>query len=493
MGKTFSARSSLINPRAGTRFSYDATETTSRRRAPKTVIKSGDEALPPQKRKTLVATTEDARRNFAVFRWALGKHLDFVVAHNFKSRSGDRDFDRKLEKFVRKLSTKERFDVTGRHPLRRWLRLFEASRVVWGDCLAVRIAGGYQQAIEGDRIKDPPFEKIQSGENWIQGLRVSSFGSVDRYSIHKRRAGGGSEFEKKIDASRAFYFGYFDRFDQYRGISPMASAINMLVSLDKGIDYALAKNCISQLLAFAIYRNAELEIGYGYGGDDLDDEEREEPTPYKFDVNRGINFLDMDRGDRAEFIESKSPAGETQNFWRTVTSIALKAIDIPYSFYDEKYTNFFGSRAALNLYLKSVEPKREDVRDYLDDWTSWRLGYAQAFGEFDFPAGWSPDPDLWAWVPTGFPWWNPAQEIQAAEKAIALKLRSRTEIRKETYGDDWLDVVDEIDGEDRYLEEKRQARKARRAEAGSVVEDPDETEEEATATEEIEGGFNVEI
>lgn len=484
---TFRAKSSLVAPKSESRsFSYDATETTTRRRAPKTILKSEDEHLTPSRRKTLVATTEDARRNFAVFRWALGKHLDFVVAHNFKSRSGDRDFDRRLEKFVRKISSKDSFDVTGRHPLRRWLRLFESSRVVWGDCLAVKIAGGYMQAIEGDRIKDPPFDKLQAGERWIQGLRVSSFGSVDRFSIHKRRSGGGYEFERKIDAARAYYFGYFDRFDQYRGISPMASAINMLVSLDKGIDYALAKNCISQLMAFAIYRNAEMEMGFGPYGDDEEDEENNEPTPYKIDVNRGINFLDMDKGDRAEFIESKSPAGETQSFWQTVTSIALKAIDIPYSFYDEKYTNFFGSRAALNLYLKSVEPKREDVRDLLDDWTAWRLGYAQSFGEFDFPVGWTPDPDLWAWVPTGFPWWNPTQEIVAAEKAIALKLRSRSEIRKETHGDDWLDVVDEIEEEDLYLEQKKRERDARQGAA--VVEDPEEEQEE-----EETGGVYVEV
>lgn len=467
----------------GGRFSYDATETTNRRRAPKTIVKSEDEHLQPWQRKTLVATTRDSRRNFTVFRWALNKHLDFVVRHNFRSRSNDRDFDKRLEKFVRKISKKGAFDVTGRHPLRRALRIFEAGRVVDGDALAVKIAGGFQQFLEGDRIRDPDLTNRAPGERWEHGLRISSFGSVDRFCIHSRTRGGGFKFERKIDASRAFFFGYFDRSDQYRGISPMASAVNMLVALYQGLDFASAKMLISQLIAFAIYRRADTLFG---GGVYDEDGQPAVGTQYKVDFSKGPNFLDMDPGDKAEFLESKSPAMETANFWETLTSITLKALDIPFSFYSEDFTNFFGSRAALNLYLKSTDDKKEDVREYLDDWTAWRLGLAQANGEFDFPVGWDPSLELWDWVPSGFPWWNPVQEITAAEKALALKLRSRTEIRKETYGDDWLDVADEIDEEDQYLEEL-EAQKALRLEkrraAGEpgMEEDPDEETEEEPA------------
>ena len=457
MAKSFSAKSDLrplFRSGGDGRFSvssaYDATESTNRRRAPRSTVKTEDDHLGSVSRKTLVATTRDSRRNFTVFRWALNKHLDFVVSHNFRSKSGDRDFDRRLERFVERLSRADLFDVTGRHPLRRWLRIFEASRVVDGDCLAVKIAGGYIQAIEGDRIRDPGFDERAPGERWVQGLRLSSFGSVDRYSIYRRTGSGGFEFERKIDAARAFFFGYFDRFDQYRGISPMASAVNTLVSLYQGMDYALAKAKISQLFAFAIYRNADSIFGGGFD----EDGEPAASTEYKVDFTKGPNFLDMDPGDRAEFLESKSPAAETANFWQTCTAIALKALDIPYSFFAEDYTNFFGSRAALNLYLKSAGDKQKDIRDFLNGWLSWRLGLALDSGELEAPVGYAPDQSLWDWIPDGVPWWNPTQEITAAEKAIALKLRTRTELRKETHGDDWRDVVDQLAEEEAYLQEK---------------------------------------
>lgn len=461
--KSFVARPSLrggFRWDPGGRFSasaYEATETTNRRRAPTSAVKSEDDHLKGLARKTLVATTRDARRNFTAFRWALNKHLDFVVSHNFRARTGDRNFDRRLEKFVAKLSTKEFFDVTGRHPLRRWMRLFEASRVVDGDVLGVKIAGGYMQAIEGDRIRDPGPQETKEGEKWVNGLRISSFGSVDRFAIHKRNASGGFEFERKVDASRALFFGYFDRFDQYRGISPTASAVNLLVSLHQGVDYALAKAKVSQLFAFAIYRNADSVFGGGFD----EDGEPTAATEYKVDFTKGPNFLDMDPGDKAEFLESNSPGGETATFWQTVTALALKSLDIPYSFFAEDFTNFFGSRAALNLYLKSAGDKQKDVREFLNSWLSWRLGLALDVGEFEAPVGFSADPTFWDWIPDGLPWWNPTQEMAAAEKAISLKLRSRSELRKEGYGDDWRDVVDELADEEAYLEEVAARRSSR--------------------------------
>jgi capsid protein len=55
------------------------------------------------------------------------------------------------------------------------------------------------------------------------------------------------------------------------------------------------------------------------------------------------------------------------------------------------------------------------------------------------------------WVPAGTAWWNPTQEIAADVMAINNSLRTRAEIRRERYGDDWQDVAAALAAEDALL------------------------------------------
>jgi capsid protein len=174
---------------------------------------------------------------------------------------------------------------------------------------------------------------------------------------------------------------------------------------------------------------------------------------YKIDFGRGPVLLDLDPGDRAEFLENKTPPVEFQQFTAIIISAALKALDIPFSFYDEAYTNFFGSRAALILYLKSARAKQEDLRDLLDSLTKWRLVIALTNRELELPPGIGPDDLQIDWIPDGTPWWNPQQEISADLQAIGGTLRTRAEIRRERFGDDWYDVLAELKREEEAIKE----------------------------------------
>jgi capsid protein len=52
-------------------------------------------------------------------------------------------------------------------------------------------------------------------------------------------------FERIVPARNFYHFGYFDRFDQVRGIAPLATAVNTLRDTYEGMDYALAKMKVS--------------------------------------------------------------------------------------------------------------------------------------------------------------------------------------------------------------------------------------------------------
>jgi capsid protein len=84
----------------------------------------------------------------------------------------------------------------------------------------------------------------------------------------------------------------------------------------------------------------------------------------------------------------------------------------------------------------------------------WRLSLAIQNGEFAVPVGYDPEQMLWGWAPDGIPWWNPGDEVKANVAAIEAGLKSRSQTRLETDGDDWRDVIDDLAEEQAYMQEK---------------------------------------
>jgi capsid protein len=239
------------------------------------------------------------------------------------------------------------------------------------------------------------------------------------------------------------HFGYFDSFDQVRGVSPLTSAIAQFQDVLEVSDYARAKAKITQLFALAITREVA----------DFDDETDDGGGGYSVDFGKGPVKLELDPGDKADFLESKHPSTEFQSFMQVTLQAALKALDIPWSFYDEAYTNFFGSKAALMQYQQSCQSKRDDLRELLDRITVWRMSQWVANGTLQLPGGMTVNDLSWDWVPAGVPWWDSSKEVAGDLEAINGGLRTRTEIRRERFGDDWKDVIRKLAEEQAFMDE----------------------------------------
>ena len=431
-----------------TRLDYDAVESGKRRSAAVTSLKSEDEHLPPEKRKALVSTTRDLQRNFALAAWAIRKHLDYVSSFSFQAKTGVPEFDDSLEALVRWWSRAKNIDVAARHPLRRMIRMAEERRTVDGDVFLMKLADGRIQAVEGDRVRNPlvalPIEIDL--KRLVQGVLMDEAGAAVAYAVNRRGSIGMMGFERFVAAENMIHHAYWGRFDQVRGISPLAPAINAFRDLYEGMDYALAKIKVAQLFGLVFYRESAESVGITMEAEESTDE----APKYDVDIGKGPVKLELEPGDRAEWLESKTPAGETVVFLDKIVGLALKALDLPYSFHDESFTNFFGSRAALNHYLQSASSKRADNQDVLDHLTLWRMRMWIDDGVLKVPAKARLE---WDWIPRGLPWWNPVQEINADVQAIAAGLNSRTRVCRER-GADVYEIIDEIADENAYLKEK---------------------------------------
>ena len=429
-------------------FTYDATDQRGRRKAPGVDSRSEDIILDATRRSKLQATAFDIGRNFSIAKWMIRRHLDYVASFDFHSRSGNDAVDSQIETLMTRWFRKYNCDRAARHPFWRIVRLIELLRTTAGDVGLLKLADGRLQAIEGDRIRNVSGATTDGPkQNWIHGVKLDDAGRALAYTICSRRTYGGFEFERQVPASNLILHGHFDRFDQVRGVSPIASALNPLRDVYENFDYALAKAKVTQLFAMAFTRAATEDAA---GADNVtattttDDDAGASQTRYEVNFGNGPVKLELDPGDDAKFLESNQPSSEFQQFTQLVLQVALKALDIPYSFYDEAHTNFFGSRAAWLHYERSCIFKRADLLDVLNQITVWRLMLFVLDGELTLPRGMGFEDLHWEWVPLGMPWWDPSKEINGDLAAVRAGFDNPQRITKDRGKGDWYDNVDQI-------------------------------------------------
>lgn len=435
---------------------YDALEQPRRRKHSRSSTRSADADANPRERSKLMETSRDQARNFAVLAWAIRKHLDYVTRFSFQARTESQPVNEAVEKWMTERTKARRFDAAGRHGLRRFLRLAEASRTRDGDVFPLKIAAaagspyrGAIAGIEGDRVRNP--DSRSDGEKWVNGVLVGAYGQSLKYAIHNRGGGGtGWEHWKNVSASSLWPLGYYQRLDQVRGVSPLTSALNSFRDVYEGADLAMAKVKLSQIFGVAIMRDGDDALPTGVSGETEEGEEEELPT---IPFNKGPWAFDFAPGERAEVIESKSPAAEVVNFFRLVLQVGLKSLDIPFCFFDESFTNYYGQRAAEIAYRESCVEKIADLVEFLDDWTRWAMAIDVADGRLVLPRGYSVVDFPFEWVPAGKPWWDPAKEIKGRTDAIAKGLDTPQRACRET-GSDYFTNIDDIAAAQEYAERK---------------------------------------
>lgn len=420
------------------RLSYDATDSRGRRRQPAPDSRAEDLILDVSRRSRLEASTRDLYRNASLCAWMVRRHLDYVAMFDFHSRTGVDAVDDQVERLMSRWFRKYNCDRAARHPFWRMVRILELMRTVHGDVGLLKLRDGRLQIIEGDRIRNPSGLTV-SGD-WVHGVKVDAAGRPLAYAIHRRRPYGGYELERIVPASAMILYGYYDRADQVRGISPIASAVNQLRDVYEAEELALAKMKVSQLFAMAFKRSSQFDLGAVRPVAD----EPASGQRYEVDFGRGPLKIELEPGDDVSFLEAGQPSAQFREFMQVAIAVALKSLDIPYSFADEAHTNFFASRAAWLHYERSCMAKRADLADLLNQIIVWRLQLFVLDGELTLPPGRDFGFLDWEIVPLGMPWWDPIKEINGDLAAIRAGLDNPQRITKDRGKGDWYDNIDEI-------------------------------------------------
>lgn len=414
---------------------YDALNPQGKRKTPKQTIQREDIYLRGGKRTKLQATAADIVRNFSIAAWAVRRHLDYIARFEFQACMADEGLNREIETLMEIQSRPLNFDRGGRFSREKGFRVAEARRVIDGDTFLMLLNSGHVQGIEADLIRDPEKTEPSNTHEWVDGIEVDQAGLPRRYAVYRREQGRQYKYIRNLAARNVIHYGFFERWasEQIRGLSPIVASLNNFRDVYENFDYALIRAKISQLFAVALTRNAETALDAEFPTADTDEDgdasevcevDSMTPPPRELDLSNGPTVLDFEPGEMVDVIESKTPSQELQDFSQLVVMVALKSLDIPYSFFDEAHTNYSGARGSWLHYERACMDRRDDQLEMRRRWTVFQMQNWILNGLLDLPSGMGLGDLKWKWIPKGMPWWKPSEELTADLKAIAAGLSS---------------------------------------------------------------------
>jgi len=424
---------------------YQALNPGNRRRSATAKVRLEDSLLNDRRREALAANALDVWRNMGLLAWAIRRTLDYCCLWDFQPRTGDRGLDVALKQLMARDTEPEAIDTYGRMDWDDIRRVAEAQKLLAGDCFLVKQSDWTLQLIEGAFCRSPAYGRNDQ-KQWINGAKLRS-GRVVAWNFAEEDPLTGTRGDRIIRQSNVWQHCQFEgRPNQIRPQSPIVAALNEFRDVDETFDHMRAKIKLDQLFGIAFSRKPEAEAF----DSDNDTDGSQDASARVLDFGQGPAVFDLDEGEDVKAIESGNPASQTQDFLKLCLQIALKSLDLPYSFFDESWTNYSGSRGAWNLFERACHARRktqERLHKRLTQWLLLKWALPVDFGgtgEISLPGGQLVSDLQWRWVPRGIAFWKPQEELDVALRSVAAGLQSMQDVC-DTWGfGDYLDNCREI-------------------------------------------------
>lgn len=390
-----------------TALKLDALERTGRAASILWTTQTTDETITPYERIGLKSVGRELQENYALAAFALRVHTANLSRFRLSVDTDDQPFNRKLERmFAEWGDDPRRCDAARRHSFAEMMRLIELLRVREGDVGILWLKDGSIQIVEGDRVRndgDVIEQAVKGGQNWVQGVRVGDRGQPLAYNVCKRQKFGGFEQERIVSADFFDLVGYFNAYDQIRGVSPLTAALAPFTQIYDAKRLAIARMQIEQLIGFVAYQDNGIPLGK------IEENKKPESGVAEFTERwgDGANFVRLGPNDRLETVQSAAPGNNFQPMLEFSIRVAFAALDIPYSFLKGSDTNFYGSRGELNQYVNGCKQKQEGLRVFLNRLFRRLVRLWTLEGKIlDFPPGLTAENLPFKWIGAAVPWWR---------------------------------------------------------------------------------------
>jgi len=419
-------------------FGYNAVEDKGRRQSPRPRVYHESEVLSKLKRRKLQATAQDQARNLSIVAWMVRKHLDYVSKFHLSFRTDKPELDALVNRIFRWHGRPENLDYMQRFGRDEFFRMFELEKVLCGDAAILKLPELKLQAIESDEItkgEGAPKEVNDSG------LVVDSMGRPTHFAICKRNVTGGTGNQYTHDhlepRENVIFDAYWTRFkSQYRGVSPLSTAINTVQDLHEGFEWNQIKAKMHAIFGVALLRKDDAgdgNMGGAAGASAETSGETANANGTTFDIDpRSVNLIDLNPGEDIKTIESSTPSSQFVEGSYLFIQIAMLALDIPVTFFDSRRASFSARIADLNEYEVSNDAKRTKnryVRQAYSDWVLEQIwnapaspwGLRDTAGRYGF-AKLRELQEQVEWVASGSPWLDKGSQVIGDQLAVNMML-----------------------------------------------------------------------
>lgn len=349
------------------------------------------------------------------------------------------------------------------------------------------------QLLAADHLPAEKNESLADGHEIINGVEFDAVGRKFGYHMWARHPGEHAQLARMqelrfIPADQIVHVFQVLEPGQVRGVPELATVLLRLKSLDNYDDAVLFRQEVSNLFAGFIER-PEPKAG---GLDVLTGQ----PVNPGAAVDGFAPIVSLEPGTMQELLPgekvtfSEPPgAGDTyESFMRQQLMAACASVGVPYEIVtgDLRGISDRVLRVVVNEFHRHIEQIQwiTFIQQFCRPiWAAWIDAIALA--------GVLPMPDYYShrrhylrvrWVPQGWPYFHPIQDVAAKEKMVRAGFKSRTSVKLEQ-GDD-PDAVDaEIEAENAHADEKgfvfdSDARKAKGGGSGKTPTDNKEPNDE---------------
>lgn len=297
------------------------------------------------------------------------------------------------------------------------------------------------ELIEADLL---PLDKTDAAAGIVQGVEKDAWGRPRAYHLYRQHPGDGLRYvlsadTKRVPAERLLHLKLVDRLRQTRGVSVFASVMRRLDDLKDYEDSERVAARIAAAMAVAIKRSPELYDGNASA--------LPASGAREFAIAPGMVWDNLAPGESVEPIVASRPNPALEPFVNDQVRRIAAGTGASYSTLAKRYDGTYSAQRQelVEAYAAYGALQDEFIAQFV--MPVWRrfVAIAQATGRLgDLPRALDlarlDDADYRSPV---MPWIDPLKEVEAAERRIAARLRSRAqEIR--AIGGDPADVREQI-------------------------------------------------
>lgn len=306
------------------------------------------------------------------------------------------------------------------------------------------------QVVEPEQCPHTYNAQLSNGQHVRAGIQFDAIGRRVAYWFHPSRAGDLQDFDagqlRPIAAESVIHLYDPLRPGQLRGMPHLTQALIRLHELDKYDDAVLLRQQLANL--FVAFLTRQPVVAGETVLDPLTGLAKGTGDRPALSLEPGI-FQELDSGEDVTFSKPPDIQGGYKDFVRQQLFHIASATGVPYEVLtgDLSGLNDRTVRVVLHEFRRFVIALQHQILSYQLCRRVWDAWMDRAFlsGALPLPAAYADDPLPWArvkWMPQGWPYLHPVQDVKAAQDAIRAGFTSRSAVVSEQ-GED----AEEIDRE----------------------------------------------